>query len=223
MFFIDLNAILFDYNDLALWNSNYAWDFTTISVNVATNEIQLSGGTVGGLTVPAFVFFGDTNITDFYDSGGYFTTIEANAFQGCVSLIGTDGFSNCTLIQEYAFEGCTSYSASFGVGSFENVVTIELYAFANILSIALPATFNSLTTIGQNAFNFAVIPDGDFLFPVLTDLGGTVGDDRVFDGWIGAAAMNLTIPAALMTIDAGAPDGDIQYLQANNTVNITTV
>jgi hypothetical protein len=44
----------------------------------------------------------------------------------------------------------------------------------------------------------------------------------VFDGIIGNI-ITLTVPLALMTCNGGNPDGDIQYLQANNTVTIITV
>lgn len=50
----------------------------------------------------------------------------------------------------------------------------------------------------------------------------TTGDDNQFLDIVGLT-ISLTIPEALMTVNAGNPDGDIQVLQANNTVNITTV
>jgi hypothetical protein len=52
--------------------------------------------------------------------------------------------------------------------------------------------------------------------------GNTVGDDAVFSDILGNLIL-LTIPSALMTCNSGNPDGDIIYLQANNTVSITTV
>lgn len=35
--------------------------------------------------------------------------------------------------------------------------------------------------------------------------------------------ITLTVPAALMTCNGGNPDGDIAYLQANNTVTVIQV
>ena len=55
--------------------------------------------------------------------------------------------------------------------------------------------------------------------PAWTNLGETVGDDSVFLS-ISTNTITLTIPASRMTCNAGAPDGDIQYLQANNTVTV---
>ncbi len=50
----------------------------------------------------------------------------------------------------------------------------------------------------------------------------TQSNDDVFGGFTGQS-ITLTIPAALMTCNGGNPDGDIAYLQANNTVTIVTV
>jgi hypothetical protein len=55
-----------------------------------------------------------------------------------------------------------------------------------------------------------------------TNLGSTVGDNGVFAG-ISGNSITLTVPAALMTCDGGNPDGDIQALQASNTVTVITV
>jgi len=41
--------------------------------------------------------------------------------------------------------------------------------------------------------------------------------------YINGNTIDLTIPSSLMTCNGGNPDGDIQYLQTNNTVTITTV
>jgi hypothetical protein len=53
-------------------------------------------------------------------------------------------------------------------------------------------------------------------------MGGSVGNNDVFSNIINNL-INLTIPLSLMTCNGGNPDGDIQTLQANNTVIITTV
>lgn len=58
--------------------------------------------------------------------------------------------------------------------------------------------------------------------PSCATLGDTVGDNGVFLG-IAGNNITLTVPAALMTCDAGSPDGDIVALQAANTVTIITV
>lgn len=58
--------------------------------------------------------------------------------------------------------------------------------------------------------------------PKCTNLGGTVGNDKVFNDIVGYT-ITLTIPTSLMTCNGGNPDGDIDYLQINNTVTIVTV
>jgi hypothetical protein len=54
------------------------------------------------------------------------------------------------------------------------------------------------------------------------DLGGSVGDDSVFNGIIGET-ITLTIAASRETCNGGNPDGDIVYLSANNTATINYV
>lgn len=54
------------------------------------------------------------------------------------------------------------------------------------------------------------------------DIGDTTGNDYVFNESTGNT-LTLKIPIAIMTCNGGNPDGDIQYLQANNTVTIITV
>jgi hypothetical protein len=100
------------------------------------------------------------------------------------------------------------------------IVDVIFNAFGNsaaLTSVTLPAAtyidsqafYNcpSLTTINISG---------------CTDLGGSVGNNSVFEGTTGNT-ITLTVPSALMTCNSGFPDGDIQYLQANNTVTITTV
>lgn len=53
-------------------------------------------------------------------------------------------------------------------------------------------------------------------------LGGSAGEDWVFDNIVGNV-IDIEIPLGLMTCNAGAPDDDIAYLVANNSVTIITV
>ena len=62
----------------------------------------------------------------------------------------------------------------------------------------------------------------DLYLPSCTDMGTSVGDNAIFN-FITGDTITLTIPSALMTCNGGNPDGDIQYLVANNTVTIVTV
>ena len=58
--------------------------------------------------------------------------------------------------------------------------------------------------------------------PLCADLGGTTGDDSVFNG-VSGNTITLTIAASRETCDGGNPDGDIVYLSANNTATINYV
>ena len=87
---------------------------------------------------------------------------------------------------------------------------------SSLTTVILPAVL--IITI--NCFQFC--PLIELNISSCTNLGPTVGDDAVFDSIIGTT-ITLTVPSALMTCNSGSEDGDIQYLQANNTVTIITV
>ena len=104
--------------------------------------------------------------------------------------------------------------------SLSSLTTAGIHCFDGCNSVSnfdLP----SLTTAGTDCFRDCYNVTG-FSLPNIINLGGSVGDNDVFNG-ISGNNINLTIPSSLMTCNGGNPDGDIQYLQANNTVNITTV
>jgi Leucine-rich repeat (LRR) protein len=56
----------------------------------------------------------------------------------------------------------------------------------------------------------------------MINLGGTVGDNGVFDS-INTNHVTLTIPSALLTCNSGLPDGDIIYLTGHSPTTIITV
>ena len=82
-------------------------------------------------------------------------------------------------------------------------------------------TFPVLVWMG-NSFAYNATAITTVYLPSLLVMGATTGDNYVFRN-ISGNTITLTIPAALMTCDGGNPDGDIVYLQANNTVTIVTV
>ena len=123
-----------------------------------------------------------------------------------------------------------------------SVLILEDLAFSNADNITF-VRINATTAIGEGAFSplnllvefyaESVLSIGDLVFdtcssikviyiPSCTSLGSTTGNDIVFQAITGQT-ITLTIPASLMTCNGGNPDGDIQYLQANNTVTIITV
>ena len=76
-------------------------------------------------------------------------------------------------------------------------------------------------SIGSFAFNNCDALNSVYI-PLCTNLGGTTGDDSVFDN-ANERDITITIPASLMTNNSGNPDGDIQYLQVEDNTTITQV
>jgi len=90
-----------------------------------------------------------------------------------------------------------------------------------LTNVNLPAatSFTGIRHFAGAGFNGTNIT---FNLPSCTQLGQTVLANSVFSDITGKV-VTLTIPASLMTCNSGNPDGDIQVLQANNTVTIVTV
>jgi hypothetical protein len=206
--------------------------FTSASLN--GNIVTLTGGS--NITIAPLLFSG-SNITRFVDIGSLFQ-IMTSAFAYCTSLeyassttcrsISTDdeaafayctslayaGFPACTFLGYYAFANCTSLNNPV----LTSVQTMRAYCFngcgVGLTAVSLP----SLSTIGNGAFQSCTRLASIYM-PVLTQLGGSVGNDGVFQN-LTEQEVTITIPAALMTCNAGNPDGDITNLIGNNTVTI---
>jgi hypothetical protein len=142
------------------------------------------------------------------------TTAGDHCFYECSSLT-TISLPLLTTASSYCFYNCTSLTTI----DLPLLTSLEFRFFSGCISlttISLPL----VTIIDQACFhNCDSLTTIDL--PACTDLGGTVGYDYVFIG-INDNTITLTVPSALMTCNGGFPDGDIQYLQANNTVTIIT-
>jgi hypothetical protein len=156
-------------------------------------------------------------------------------FGYCISLANIN-IPKLVTLGSYGLTDCIATSINFPL-----LTTVEdsgLTWFSNVTSITLPSLetidfeglaynnatsyfFPNVTSIGFQAFTSCTSLT-TISIPSCTDLGGTVGDDGVFNSLSGNN-VTLTVPAALMTCNSGNPDGDIQYLQANNTVTVITV
>jgi len=181
---------------------------------------------------------------------GYNTEIDNDIEFTLLVNIGNSGIANTIFKGDAYFPSLVNAMAGSifsdttfqGLARFPILENIGEYVFYNVESLdnsSLPllrtggyrcfmaTTFiddiylPSLETIGDYGFNGAVF-SGDIYLPSLLSLGTTVGLNNVFLGITGKT-FTLTIPSALMTCNGGNPDGDIQYLQANNTVTIVTV
>lgn len=161
---------------------------------------------------------------------------DYGGFGECINLVNL----NLPLLEiagNYSLSRC-----NFIIADFPKLITAGDYCFYDsdlITTVNLPF----LTTAGNNCFascnnlttvNLPVLTNAENNFlsystslttvnlPSCTNLGGTSSDESVFLGITGNT-ITLTVPTALMTNNGGNPDGDIQYLQANNTVTIVTV
>jgi len=164
-------------------------------------------------------------------------TIGSNCFQVCYALTNAS-FDSVTNIGSGAFIECISLSSIY-FPNVQNILDYSAFQTTALLSISLPKAislgaysfsycaylqtldFPMVTTIGNGCFdNSAYLTSINI--PSCINLGNTTGDNAVFNGIVGQT-ITLTVPAALMTCNGGLPDGDIQYLQANNTVTIIEV
>lgn len=136
-----------------------------------------------------------------------------------ITAIGNNSLAG-TALSEVNFPDCVQVDGG-GCSSMSNLTTVTLPALFvcadDVFSFCPAITTISLTAsiFGIRAFRFStalVNIDLSFCF----DLGGTTGDDEVFNGIIGNT-ITLTIPTALAT------DGDVVYLQANNTVTLILI
>jgi len=237
-----------DVNDVNDWNTFF--DLPTLgspftSLNVVGNEVELIGGSNIKVKPGLMYDEGYRYLTSIIDTG-CITSVGGDAFSYCELLTDVD-LPECTIVYGYEDSPNNDYG---GFGECINLVNVNIpklitagaFAFSNcysLVSINFPylttaeracflgsgalTTINTplLNNIDQDCFigctSLVTIP-----LPSCTNLGGTVGNDDVFLSITGNT-ITLTVPSALMTADAGSPDGDIVYLQANNTVTIVTV
>lgn len=140
--------------------------------------------------------------------------LPVNIFAGCTSLTTAD-FPDVVEIRSNAFDGCTSLSSI----NIPNVTGIGPAVFGS--TAAAVYSFPLALGIGNGCFSDCQNATTFDLSSVVV-LGDTTGDDQVFFLTTGNT-ITLTVPTAMMTVNAGNPDGDIVYLQANNTVTVVTV
>jgi uncharacterized protein (TIGR02145 family) len=211
------NVPVADASSVSDWNTFF--DLPTngssfTSVEVVGDMVRLIGGS--GITIKDYLFVSNNNLLNVVDNG-------------CVDAIGIQSFRRCDGLTNPSF----NYTLTIDVGGFTDCINLVNPSFTSLLSAgdfcfdgcinlaSTPLSFPSLLTVGDNCFSYC---SGamELNMPVLTNLGTSVLDNQVFNSITGQT-ITLTIPSALMTCNGGNPDGDIQYLQANNTVTIVTV
>lgn len=240
------NSLVGDASNVADWNTffdlpTYGNPFT--SVTIVGNTVQLFGGSGIDLKDSLFGNSGyGPSLLEVNDESGCVISAGYDVFgndngDGCLNLIFVY-LPECITLGYYCFGGATSLE----IANIPKLQTLNGNVFqecSSILSVNFPllvavsnAEFpycNSLTSVNlpiltyvsSNFFTYCTSL-ATINLPSCTDLGGTVGSNNVFDSITGNT-ITLTIPAALITNNGGNPDGDIQYLQANNTVTVITV
>jgi len=217
------NVPVADATSVADWNTFF--DLPTngspfTSVVIVGNEVQLIGGS--GITLRDYLFDydGNTHLLEINDDAQSIVAIGTWCFGGW-DFAACNNLTSLVLpalltIQESGIQDTTAlinvYAPllqTIGMSVFYNCPSLINVNFPSLLSIGDSCFFNctSLTTIS---------------IPSCTALGSTTGNDGVFNS-ISGNTITLTVPSALMTCNSGNPDGDIQYLQANNTVTVITV
>lgn len=210
------NVPVADASSVSNWNTffdlpTYGTAFT--GVNVVGNVVNLRGGS--GITVKNGLFVNNTHIINITDT------------LGCIIAAGTDSFNSCTGLVNPSFPAltaaginCFAYCTGLVNPYFPSLITVGTACFYHCTGLVNPNSL-SLTSVGSFCFELCTSLTA-FNFHICTALGATVGLDYVFYGITGKT-ITLTVPTALMTCDGGDPDGDIRYLQANNTVTIIQI
>jgi hypothetical protein len=178
----------------------------------ALTKISLPACTVAG----DYTFADCESLTDVTLSFADFTELGEAFFAWCPigdSII--NSFSNLITI---GFE-CFGWCPNLNNINLPSVITVGIHAFAQCNS-ALTFSFENVNSIGDNAFDRCGAIS--YSLPACTALGSSVLDNHVF-ALITGKTITLTVKADLMTCNGGNPDGDIQYLQANNTVTVIQV
>jgi hypothetical protein len=204
------------------------------SVSVVGNSVTLIGGQNIGIRQNRFT--NNSNLVQISDSGCV-AYLERQCFQNCGSLTSIS-FASVTVINFGSFSQCPSL-ASVNLPSVTTIGNQSFYYCTSLVSINAPSlltlsdqafaectsltsvSFPNLLKIGIQSFRSCTSLT-NINIPSCINLGPTVNSDGVFSS-ISQNNITLTIPAALMTADAGDPDGDIIDLQDENTVTIVTV
>ena len=185
------------------------------SVLVSGDIVILKGAT--SLKIRTDLFKNALHIKQIVDAGCV-TEIESSGLireYPAVSTLDYAVFPNLITIGNYAF-----FQTSLAVIDFPKVKTVGVSAFHdcyNVTTVNLPEMISCDTDSFQSIDAVTSIA-----IPSCQNLGETVDFNSVFNDVTGQT-ITLTVPAALMTCNAGGPDGDIAYLQANNSVTVITV
>lgn len=234
---VEVLALVSDASNVADWNTLFQLptngvEYTSVSVEDDNKTIVLKGGS--SIDVYYGLFQNNTNLLSFVDTGCIVSILE-DAFKNCTKLH-TARFSSVTITETSVFSGCIKLANVY----FPELITVGTGTLANcdeLVIVRLPkaqsvgTSFVSLCnhlrevylplceSVGSFAFDGATALELVYI-PSCVNLGSTTGNDSVFVSSVTEREIELTIPSALMTNNAGNPDGDIQYLIDNDTATI---
>ena len=209
------NALVGNASNVNDWNTFFdlpSWSTPFTSVTVVGNVVALNGGQ--NIHIKEYLFQGNSHIKQINDIGCICYT---NYYSFEISGLTLVSLPNIKYIEANSFYNC-SLLTSFTAPSLEY---IGYEGLAQAGSSITTLNFPLLRFVGSRAF--AVLPGLTIInIPSCISLGESTGDNQVFVLTTGNT-ITLTVPSALMTCNAGNPDGDIQYLQSNNTVTVVTI
>lgn len=208
-----------DASNVSDWNTffdlpTYGSPFT--SVEIAKNAVNLRGGS--NITIKNYILANNTHLIEVIDNACVIS-MEFGVFDSCTKLttislpklviLNGGNFYYCIALVNVNLPELTTLTYPIASGTF--------FFCTALTSVNLP----KLTNIGDYDFDNCTSLTTISL-PSCVNLGTTVGNNNVFR-WIELNTITLTIPAALMICNGGAPDGDITDLQSRNTVTIIQV
>jgi hypothetical protein len=206
-------------------------------VSIVNTTINLSNA--GKINLPFAIFNNINNINQVIDEGvilevgglAFGSTYGLSKFHSlsATNILGgafadssflTDvSLPNAKYFGNGVFDSCVYMTSIYlpkakhlGFSCCGNLIRIETMDFPMVIEIEDFCFQRTGST--SNSFSLKI--------PSCVKLGSSVGNNNVFD-YVSGISIDLTIPSALMTCNEGNPDGDIQYLQANNTVTIIEV
>jgi len=186
------------------------------NIVVVAEGLELTFDTIEGVVQWPSAVSDASSVSDwntFFDlptNGSPFTSVEVVG--DMVRLIG-GSFS----IADYIFQNNTHLLKVIDTNAIQYGSIYTFDGCVNLTEIILPVVNNVGRYTFRNCSSLELLS-----IPNCNTLGDDEDSNNVFTG-ISGQSITLTVSSYLMTIFGGNPDGDIQYLQANNTVTIVTV
>ena len=241
------------WDNISEWNakllSSSTTPFTSIFVDYDNFVVGMSGARDGILKgIPNQAFYNYAKLYSIVDTA-CITGIESYSIDACGNLektyfkvlsnsggtdIGVGVFKDCVKLWDVLFDVLirTGHAMFWGCNITEVTTTqfpqlgiLDLWSFADNPNL-YKLNHAGIAQIDNYSFRGTVLTEiyipGVIFWGFGTALGQTATDEGVFED-ISGNVINATFHNSLATNYLGNPDGDIQYLQANNTVTITWV